>query len=259
MAASPFVFEEEMPTLSTIEQRVQDNVIFLPTQTSGKIRGWIQEAQERLEERYAWRAMHATQTFITTEDQRQLGLKSAMTRFLRTYGLPYQFTGLGGTSELEFLDTRDQATRQYSEFDALSRGGPRAILENDLNFDVYPFPDDNSLSGDLFSDGDYRVVIPYLQRLVTLDDSNTNNFFSDSCSEYLEHWASFRAMSFNEDNDRANVAIGLAQANLKRYLRRERKQYASTIQIRPRTDYYASRNAGRLNAVRHRFRRAWGQ
>lgn len=215
-----------MATIAEIKTRVRNSVIDLPTATDDRIVEWIQRAQEVAEDSYAWKVMEAEHVFTTAEDVRQLGLKSALTRYQRRDGKPWWIDGLGGTHPIDWIDTKDEIARQFSAQDPTQKNAPRRIHERDdtPSFDVYPLPDANNPVGTVYSDGNYRVVIPYLSRQpILVPGSVDTNWFSENAAYFLELRAFFEALMHNRETGQATTELARANAELIRVKRRAKE------------------------------------
>lgn len=239
-----------MPTLSVIEGRVRANVEDLPTATADRVQEMIQLGQQRMEEKFTYRVMKVeTVPIATVEDSRTLGTTANYVRWLRRLKTPYYQTGDGDTIEMDWLESRRQIVTEYSELNATEKGAPRNLYEmidpvtGAVTLDIYPFPDNNNSSGTVYTDGNYRIVVPFIQRLPDLTDSVQNNFFTNDppSAEFLENYASARLLFFNRDYENANTFFGLATDALSRSIRADRRRQVGDLQIRPRTAVFGSR------------------
>lgn len=236
-----------MPSLSTIEGRIRDNVVDLPTATTNRIREWVNQAQTVAEERFPWQFMQKIHVALTVEDAREWVPKSAMTRYLRVFGTPFYVTGEGRYIPMTWLDTFEQSNWDWDLLDATQKAAPKQLLEEDSRFSVYPLPDALNTVG-LGNSGNYLISVCHLGREPILTDAAQTNKFTDTpgLDEFLEHWATFRAMAHNRDNENANTHVLLAREAIGRAMRQERLMRASNLQFTPRRDVRGPRTQVRM-------------
>jgi len=102
-------------------------------------------------------------------------------------------------------------------FDDIEDGPPRAILigeQSDIgaaNFEMWPLPDGNST----YSDGEYRIVIPYFRILPALVNNGDTNWFTVNAEEYIVNRATAEAFAIDWDLEKLTFWKQLAATDLK--------------------------------------------
>lgn len=269
-----------MATLAEIEQRVQDNIIHLPQAVTSRVLEWVQEAQANVEDKHDFQEMiydwdgDATNTDGATTTIGQITLAAggaieldavlSFGKILRvaTEIEPYYIDGASGDHvRMQWIETRHQRNLIYPGEtsatppvpDYVKKGPPEYLYEQVVNSDtnpssyfVYPAPDQLNTVGDFSGGGEYRIRFSLIRRIATLGDTVSSNWTSGRVSEYLEHWATFRGLHFNRDYEAAQTHLALAQAALKKVIRRDNKRrVANGLSIRPRSSYRGHRLTGR--------------
>jgi hypothetical protein len=186
--------------------------------------------------------MEAETQFVTTEGSHTLG---QITDAKEVRDLPWLQYGDGGNAEIEWAQSKSQIIRDFSINDANDKGRPAVIFEADAagNFEVYPYPDANSLWGD----GDYRVHLPYWKYLPDLATDGSSNWFTDNATLYVLYSAVSRAHALNFDEARADKwALRAAQQQGEAVKRDKRSRLTRKFTITPRADVHASKHQTRM-------------
>lgn len=240
-----------MATLSELRARVRRYLIDVPSDTDTELDNWINEALVYAQDRHNFRFMQAEQSFTTTADTRKLADKPSDWKEARSS--PWLHTGLGGADLIDWAVSQDQVRALYSQDDKDETGEPRLILETATEFEVYPFPDDNSL----WDDGDYRVVIPYWKYLSELSDDGDSNEITDD--RMGERYVLFAAVSegflFNLDEERGQIWMQRAERELQKFISRDKRSYLhQDMTLAPHPGVYGQRT-GRHHRPRRMHRR----
>ena len=196
-----------MATFLTIQARVKRRVIDLPAAVTAEVNTLINAAIRTLERRHKFRVQEAlTAQMLTVAAQRTLAVV-VPTDYLEARGIPRQILNTGDDRKLRWLSSRNAAWDQFSHTDATETGEPKALLdpeqdkEGARSFEVYPFSD--SLSD--FSDGEYRIIVPYWRTLATLSADGDTNWFTTNAEEYIVAQATSEAFLLDWDEERAAV------------------------------------------------------
>lgn len=236
-----------MSNLTALQDRVRDIVVDVTAKAEARIVPEIQNAQRELEDAHGFLIMETTLTITTIEGQRGGGatyLKPGLSGgpggsfFIRSRmdARPVLQDGTGATTEIDWLVAESDIVRLYSD-DPDEKGAPRHILERDDHFEIYPLPDKLAPGGSLFSDGNWRVKIPYFTRLTTLTSGGIppNNWFSDNAEEYLVWQAAGKVLAFNRDHEESLLALQRALAEKNRLIAQDKKaRLAKQRLLRPR-------------------------
>jgi len=217
-----------MATFSTLQTRVQSNIIDLPTAVLNQVNTFINAAILALQEIHDFQVMEAEKQYITpvqTPTQTHiLGQIPANWKSVR--GNPYYVLSAGSTRGLLWQPDREYLYREYEPTDPNQTGAPRRLLlgeaTNDtlsdpdnpdlslaaLNIEIYPYPDGSSD----WTDGNYRVHIPYWTYLPQLSaGTDTNWFCADGPrAEFVVAYAT--RMGFEMDWDEQRAAYWQRQA-----------------------------------------------
>lgn len=198
-----------MPTFSAIKTDVQDYLIDVPTATSNLIGRWVNKAVKRAERNHNFWHMRAELASTTTESTRKLDDLPANWKQLREP--PYFIRNDGSTVELAASFKETLIRRSYVEGDTDDEGYPEFLFFDEAEISVYPYPDGASD----YSDGEYRIRIPYWAESSDLVNDGDTNWFTDNAEFYLIYYASALGMLFNRDRDEATVYFQLANDELK--------------------------------------------
>jgi hypothetical protein len=136
-------------------------------------------------------------------------------------GKPYEVLSDGTTRDLLVGSSREAILDVYPLADANDIGEPGAILDAEptdadgaRDFEVYPFPDTASD----WSNGNYRIVIPYWRYLAVLSGNTDTNWFTNNAEEYIIFKATAEAFYLDWDEQRASVWETKAAGQFQRIL-----------------------------------------
>ena len=244
-----------MANLTSILVKIRDNIVDVSSATEARLEGWVNEAQQKAEARMQWVGQDFERVVATVAGTRKL--TASPTVYLVPVGDPWYLTGIGTKVPMEWIPSRDDASKDYSEDTAISaRGAPKGLLEvrgtgtGIPDWHVYPFPDASNTLGIKSSAGEYEIHIPYHGRDPVLSVSgNQTNFFTNDVDLqlFLEMWASGKAMLFNRDLENGQVALLEAREHLLRAVRLEKRRKSQSIKFQWRRDVRASRKQRRAS------------
>ncbi len=208
-----------MSTLATLRTRVQARLVdvtaSIVTETDELINAAIREAEET----YNFRIMEASTELVTTVATRRLPASSTSipTDWKESRAKPYLREGeLGvlGTKNIQWAPTIEEMVKLYSLDDPNDKGTPQFVFEDFAadEFSAFPFPDGASQ----WTDGEYRVTIPYWKFLADLVDDGDTNWFTDNMTEYVRDMAVAKGFLLNWDEERAAGWLSLARAGFER-------------------------------------------
>lgn len=186
-------------TFLDIKTQVLSNVIDLPPAVSAAVPGLINNAIRSAERRYNFKYMEGTASFITTPAT--LLLPGSILRFkeYKDRG-PYLFQQYAQARRI-FTARESGDIQQVVTLNPVLPGDqPRWITvstdaNNTATFSVYPYPD--SLSD--WSDGNYRVVIPYYSYSPTFSTDADTNWLINNADDYIIMRATAEAFMKNWD------------------------------------------------------------
>jgi hypothetical protein len=235
-----------MANLGQIKTRIRENVVDDNDELVGRLLGWIQEAQEELEDLHLFPVTRADGFASTAEDTRKLDDLPATWNGIRKD--PYYYDGTGATTPMTWLHDSEEVEKAYDALDPLEKGPPSQLFVTDTEIHVYPLPDALAASGDVYAGGNYVVLFPYWKRLTALTGEGESNFFTTTLLtlRFIEERVTARGLLFNRDQEWMvwNLAAG---GTLKRIKREHKvKQMPRSLNLAPRRSVNASMKQRRL-------------
>lgn len=200
-----------MATYAELQAETLLLVIDTPTAVQNLVPSMVRRAVRKLQVKHNFKCMEAETTFITASLNRTLGDRPTDWKMPR--GNPYYIEQLGQTRDLQWVSARADAQARWGTSTDFDYGRPQGVYEDDLSqvFTVYPFPD--TLSD--YSDGNYRVTVPYWKYLGNLIAPGDTNWFSDNADEFIVYTAASDCFYANEDETRAQLWKTRAQMEYK--------------------------------------------
>lgn len=191
-----------MATFGDLKTRVTRTLMDAPAPTVLEVPLYINEAMTKLQNKHNFFVMQAQITY-TTSSVRTLG--DVPTDWKHYRGKPYVLNELGGGHWVTIATSRGQAEAYRSQLD---EGSPQVLLKAEEtttgtgSFEVYPLPNGTSD----YSDGEYRLTVPYWKYLPTLAADGDTNWFlqQDDAITYIVREAVANGFEFNEDDNRAD-------------------------------------------------------
>lgn len=195
-----------MATYLDLRTRVLRALIDTPTNIQAEVPLLVNEALSKLQNKHNFFVMQARQAYITAVVDPPVRVLGAVPTDWKAWnGRPYYVEDLGSIHWLTIAPDRGNVEYYRNTDDT---GPPRFILqaETDINgvgnFEIFPFPD--GLAD--YTDGEYRVEVPYwryLPRLVA--DADTNWFLQqDDAIQYIIREATANGFELNEDDIRSD-------------------------------------------------------
>lgn len=193
-----------MATFLEIQTAVLRNLIDTPTAVSAAVPDLINKSMKRLQQKHNFKVMQASQSYTTTVATRSIG--SVPSDWKRARAKPYEVENNGHVRRLNFVATRTEALLAFADDSTRDDGPPRVLLEAEPSteagaavFEVFPYPDGNSL----YSDGEYRIVVPYWKFLTALSGDSDTNWFTTNAEFYLEFMATSEGFAIDWDEERS--------------------------------------------------------
>lgn len=216
-----------MATFAQLQTRVGQIIIDLPATVTAQLPSLVNEALKELQDLHNFKVMEkVSSVYTTTAESSTLATKP--TDFKEFRGKPILINALGDIQRMEVVSGREEAWSYYgtdaggeASVDVL-KGRPRVLWISEpsdelgtASFQIAPLPDALSL----YTNGNYRILVPYWRYLTTLSGSSDTNWFTINGEE----WIVFKAASmgfFDDHNDEkgtlwANLAAGKWQQILK--------------------------------------------
>lgn len=219
-----------------IVSNVENYLLDLPDETQAAIPDWINEAVRDAERRFNWKHMEAQTEAVTVAGERFLLTEPL--RYKESRGDPYILHEDGDREPIQWAPSLQDMllqTPQSSTDATLGAGKPSFLLavydEYDLDFEleVYPLSDGESQ----YSDGEYRLYVPYWRYTAEGPDLATN-WFSQNLPYYVIFKAAAMGFEFNRDEQRAQYFETRAEKQFKKgsgQQKRARLQGTPTMSI----------------------------
>ncbi len=235
-----------MATFAQIQTRVNRRVIDLPSAVTAEVPTLVNEAMKRLQRRHNYKCMEAETAILTTTiATRTLSTAAVPSDFKEYRGSPYYITDAGAFAEMLTAANKNAVQREFSVDDANSIGAPVVLLDdlpsdeaNTRSWAIYPFPDGASD----YSDGEYRIQIPYWQYLTVMTNDADTNWFTVEAEEYLTNQAASLAFGLDWDEERMAIYAQLAATEEKDVKDADKKfRLGGVDTLVPRRDVHGSR------------------
>ncbi len=235
-----------MATFLEIQTRVNRRVIDLPAAVTAEVPTLVNEASKRLQRRHNFKCMEAaTAVLTTTVNTRTLSTVAVPADFKEFRGSPYLTDNSGRFIEVLTAANKNAVQREFSVDDPFDVGEPRVLLDglpsdelNTRNWAIYPFAD--GLSD--WSDGEYRITIPYWQYFAVLVNDADTNWFTIEAEEYLVNQAASIAFGLDWDEQRMAIYAQLAATEERDVKSTDKKfRLAGVDTFVPRQDVHGSR------------------
>lgn len=213
-----------MAIFSALQSRVQSELIDVPASLVALVPTWINAGIAWLQSQHNFQVMQSEAIYVTpavssTNPTHILGTIPSDWKCKRED--PYFVTFLGTPYHMKWQATRPQMYRKWEAADVNQIGQPSDLLIGEPENPTYPDPDnpDNNMvalnieffpfsdgSSD-WSDGNYRIHIPYFRYLPFLSAGTDQNWFTQDGprAEFCVRYAVTQGFLFNEDEGRAAV------------------------------------------------------
>lgn len=240
-----------MPTFSELKTEVTTLLIDAPDAVRSLVGTYVNRAMRTIQTDYNFKVMESEKAFTTTTLTRELGSFVAGDRVKEFRDFPYLRRFDGQVKRLFWLPGREDAllTYSYSTDDLSDKGEPRDLWlvvadDNETRtVEVGPLPD---VSQSDWSDGEYRIIIPYYRYLPGLVNDIDENWFTTFGEEALIFMATGFGFMADWDEERATGWFQLATTKIREL--KSKEAGASTSKSRvlaPRADVYANRDQWR--------------
>lgn len=212
-----------MATYDKLQSRVENRVIDLPSAVSTEVPILINKVLRDLQEDHVFKVMETeTGQMQTTANNHTL---ASVPSDLRSYrGKPYYIDNNGETYSLEITSSRQAIHDRFGVDTTIHTGSPEALLDPEpddtgsRSWEVYPAPDGNST----YSNGEYRIVVPYYRYLPDLSGGADENWFTNNAEWYIIYQATAEAFFMNWDEQRGQIWQALATQELQRVRERDK-------------------------------------
>lgn len=230
-----------MATFLELQDRVEANVIDLPTPVLNAVPRLINKAMKKLQRKHNFQVMKTLSgPNLTTVDTRVL--MTVPSDWKEWRDKPYMLDDTNGRKQ--FLSIGPNRTELLTLYDNTDDGPPVYILEAEQDdtgagsFEVWPLPDGNAD----FSDGEYRIYLPYWRFLPELSADADTNWFTVNADDYLEYSATSEGFRMDWDKEQADSWRQDAMLEYGDVLRIDKmKALAGVDALVPHLDYYDPR------------------
>lgn len=213
-----------MATFSELQTRVRTRVIDLPTAVNNEVPALVNKAIREAQDRHNFKTMEANVSFTTTEGQRKIG--DVPSDFKEFRSQPYYEEEAGDSHNLTVTANLESVLDAFGTNPDHDIGFPVVLLYNkDDEFEVFPFPDGNSD----YSDGEYRIEVPYWKYLADLSGSDDTNWFTNNMEWFIVFRAASDAFAIDWDEERSNYWRQQAEAEFQRGLNRDKSLKLSPV------------------------------
>ena len=220
-----------MTTYTALQSRVLQIVIDTPTAVTTQVPTLVNEAIRTLQDRHGFKVCEAvTSVMQTTEATRVLA--AAPSDWQKIREKPQLIDEQGRVWDLNWSDIREDVERRFGTIAGGTYtvgdldGRPNTILQSEpsnelggFNFEVFPLPDGLSL----YTNGEYRIRIPYWKYLATLLSGGDQNWLTVNCANYIAYQAASDAFMLNWDEQRAGVWALRAKIELDKAILADKK------------------------------------
>jgi hypothetical protein len=215
-------------TYTQLQTRVQRRVIDLPSSVTAEVPDLINEAIRELQNRHDFQVCEAlsgpTSTDAVTPSHTLLAQPSDWSK---ARGDPYFVRNDGSWGRLTWAPDRAECVKKYGQSTSTSIGRPRLLLlgeasddDGTRNIEVWPYPDGNSD----WTDGEYRVYVPYWKFLPDLSASGDANWFSVNALRWIIAKATSEAFYLNWDENRGTLWEAKAEKGANEAIRLDKLQ-----------------------------------
>jgi hypothetical protein len=236
-----------MATPVLIYGTVLSNIIDANSDVAATVLDKIAQAIRNLDNLRLFPVNRAEETIVTVEDTRKLDDLPSDWNGVRKN--PWYIDGTGAATPMRWISEDSSEVEKIFSEDPLDKGAPAEVMvTGDDELWIYPLPDGLAATGTVYSDGDYRVHIPYWKKLPALAPTGSNFFTTDDSLtlQYIEEWVTAECLTFNRDHEDAAVWTVKAADTLKKIKYKAKSDLLPRhINLAPRRSVKASRRQGR--------------
>lgn len=212
-----------MATYAQLQTRILRRVIDAPSAISTEVPDLINSVIRELEDDHNYKVMETETTFNTATTRILAVVPSDFKEFRNR---PYFLTDNGVSSPMSVAPDRESMNTFVGANTTTDIGSPLFLLDaepsdddNTRNLEVFPVPDGNSD----FSDGEYRVHVPFWKYLPDLSADGDANWFSVNAERYIIAKVTADALFMNWDEERGSVWEARAARRLQRVMSLDKK------------------------------------
>lgn len=203
-----------------LQNAVYDALIDGPTIVKNAVPRLINQAIRELEDRFKFKDMEANFSYVTTANSVTLSPATMPSDFKHWRGKPFYIEFLGGSREISVAPNRQSLMRRWNVGDI---GAPRHWLVDGGAVEVWPASDNASD----YSDGQYRITLPYWKYFPDLVNPTDSNWFTLNTQQYIINWTMWHAFLIDWDEKRASTWKAEAEDQSRRAILAGKKRYLS--------------------------------
>lgn len=212
-----------MATYLELQEKVLRNVIDQPQAVQDAVPGLINEALTDIQSRHDFEVMKALLEATSADATRNLVAKPS--NWLKPRGRPYWVPfGLGKDQRFDWAPNKAWLSNRTTE---QVEGAPHWLLmgvpsdeAGTQQIELWPLSDGYSD----YSDGQYRIKIPYWRTLTALSASGSSNWFTVNTPLYLEYRATASAFAIDWDEERMTLWNARAEGEFNKVRTRDKLQ-----------------------------------
>lgn len=215
-------------TFGTICTRVRNQVIDLPTTVTNAVPDYVRTGIRKLQTRHNFLVMDKLAAVTTVVNVANIGPVPSDWKEWRSF--PYYLTNDGRARKLQMHTPHEGI---YPDIRSTETNPPRIITIGEPSDDngtramiVAPIPDGASD----WSDGEYRLYIPYRRYLAALTAEGDSNWFTTNAEEYIFHFATNLAFAGDWDYEHATLHLQLAENEYKEVVLADKRLRLSDVQ-----------------------------
>lgn len=207
-------------TYLELQTAVLTALIDTPTMVQDAVPRLVNQAIRELQQRFNFRIMQANQEYLTVTSSRTLSPSTMPDDFKEFRKRAFYTEFLGGNREVDVLSDRGSILRRWNTDDI---GGPHQLLLDAGVLEVWPLPDNVSD----YSDGQYRITMPYWKYLPDLAADADTNWFTLNTTQYIINWAVAEGFALDWDEKRSDYWRDRADKEALRVILTGKKEYLS--------------------------------
>jgi hypothetical protein len=180
----------------------------------------VNQAILDIEGRFNFKAMQATQAYTTTAGSRTLTPSTIPADFKEYRGKAYYIEDLGSSREIDLISKESIVLRRWNTDDI---GDPHQLVVDAGVLEVWPLPDGVSD----YTDGEYRITLPYWKFLPALTDNSDTNWFTINAPQFIINWAASEGFALDWDEKRSDWWGSRAEKEALRTILQGKREYLS--------------------------------
>lgn len=214
-----------MATYLELQTEVLANLIDTPTAVQTYVPTYVRRAVKALQVRHNFKVMSSATQLVTTLSTRTLS--SIPSNWKEARGRPYLVPFLDAPNRK--LVWASNGVNVIPRFGPQTEGRPQVLIDANAGDDgsgiiaVYPLPDGNSD----YSDGEYRIQVPYWRFLPELSANGDTNWFTVNADEWITFTATADGFRANEDETRMTFYKQLAAEKWQEVVNRDKRAWVA--------------------------------